>query len=78
MTNDVKIVVADDPDHEELFAEISFRESYVCTLSFENGPNDFVVEFLTPTDGLSIPLPVLEEAIREARQRLLGRHSTER
>lgn len=65
MTDDIEIVIADDPEHEELLAEIYYRGSYVCQLSFEAEPTELVVELEEPTKGLRLPLALLEAAISE-------------
>ena len=45
---DIHIVIADDPDHEKVYAEIFIRDKFVALVSQEKGLDVLEVEFPGP------------------------------
>jgi hypothetical protein len=72
-----RVIIADDSDHENVFAEIYCENRFVATISQEDGPNHLKVEI--PGPGLDesqilrqVVLADFVAALEYAAKRLLG------
>lgn len=69
------VCIADDINHEMLFAEILYLDRHVCVLSQELGLDNLIIEFPSSSCNFeyiarSIPLDVLLQAIDSAKREL--------
>ncbi len=72
MNPDFKLVVCDDPDYEDLIAELTLGDELFCIISQEQGFDRLEIA-IYPTktgDTWSFKVSELEEVIANARQRL--------
>lgn len=69
---DFRISVGDDSEHEDLTAEIYFRDQFVAVVSQEDGLERAVVEIHARESGepWSFSLQEFMEALNKAKQRL--------
>ena len=74
--DEFRVVVGSDPEHDDLAADITIGDAYVCTVSQEDGYENLCVELpVVPLEGHSpemrrISLRVLELAIERAKGEL--------
>jgi hypothetical protein len=70
--SDFRISVGDDPEHEELTAEIYFRDQFVAIVSQENGLERGVIEIQPRESGepWAFSLQEFMETLSKAKQRL--------
>ena len=74
MNNRFRIVVASDPDYENLVAEVYFADEIVCMFTQEGGSETMTTHLFPRKDGRPWVLNTadLEEATGTARRRLTG------
>ncbi len=72
-----EVIIASDPEHEKVFAEIQLGGKYIASVSQEDGPNRLVVEL--PGPGLDeryvlrqIPYKDFVFWLEEAAKKLCG------
>jgi hypothetical protein len=72
MDSDFTFIVSDDPDYEDLIAEISYKGEFLCLISQEQGFETLDLEIHPRKNGepWRFKLDEFEDAIARTRQRL--------
>ncbi len=73
MTRKMSVIITDDTDREDLFAELYSDEEQWAEMIFDRGKNTFTIEIFAPSDASSylFELEDVQRAIEEAKSRLM-------